>query len=93
MSLTQFVYLLKRDIHATRRTPGTMLMVFLLPAFLWAFQIVLPLIRLGIVAAQASQQYLTTSLVNEQTNPLDASIDLGMPAMIALILTFMSVIP
>ncbi len=93
MSKTQFIYLLKRDIQITRRTRGTMLMIFLMPTFLWAMQIALPLIRLGLVSAKTSQQYLTTSVSSQQINPLDASIDIGMPAMIALILTFISVIP
>ncbi|MFX1507703.1 MAG: ABC transporter permease subunit [Promethearchaeota archaeon] len=93
MSLTQFTYLIKRDIQAARRTRGIMMMVFLMPFFMWAIQIILPLIRLGVVSAITSQQSLTPIAVNEEINPLDASIDLGLPAMIALILTFLSVIP
>ena len=93
MSTNQFLYLLKRDIQVTRRTRGTMLMIFLMPAFIWVIQIVLPLIRLGVVTAHSSKQYLTVSASNVQSNPLDASMDLGLPAIIALILTFLSVIP
>ena len=93
MSLIQFMYLIKRDVHSARRTRGIMLMTFLMPFFMWAIQIVLPLIRLGLVSSEPSQRSLTTPVLNKQINPLDVSIDLGLPAMIALILTFLSVIP
>ncbi|MFX0172989.1 MAG: ABC transporter permease subunit [Candidatus Hodarchaeota archaeon] len=93
MSLTQFIYLIKRDIQVAYRTRGIMLMIFLMPFFMWAIQIVLPLIRLGVVSAETSQRSLTTTVLNEEINPLDASIDFGLPSMIALILTFLSVIP
>ncbi|MFX0085048.1 MAG: ABC transporter permease subunit [Candidatus Hodarchaeota archaeon] len=92
MTIIQFTYLFKRELQAARRNRGIMLTIIVMPVLLWSFQIVLPLMRLGIVNSIESTSYELETR-NEDINPSDISMDLGLPAMMAIILTFLSIIP
>lgn len=98
MSKKQFIYLFKRELKAARRTRGIMMMVFLMPVLLWGFQLVLPLMRTGLVSG-AETTHVDSQSFNEKekslqdTTPMEVSADLGIPTMIAIILTFITAIP
>ena len=93
MSRTQFIYLFKRELQAARRTRGIMMMVFLLPALLWGFQLIMPLMRTGLVNGAEATHGDSQSLNQQDTTPMEVSADLGLPTMIAIILTFLTAIP
>lgn len=98
MSRTQFIYLFKREIQAARRTKGIMLMVFLMPALLWGFQLIMPLVRAGLVSGAETTHVDLESFKEKETSlqdttPMEVSADLGLPTMIAIILTFLTAIP
>ena len=98
MSRTQFIYLFKRELQAARRTRGIILMVFLMPAFLWGFQLIMPLVRTGLVSGAETthddfQTFKEKEVNLQETTPMEVSADLGLPTMIAIILTFLTAIP
>ncbi len=92
MSRTQFIYLFKRELQAARRTRGIMMMVFLMPALLWGFQLIMPLMRTGLVSG-AETTHVEKETRLQDITPMDVSADLGLPTMIAIILTFITAIP
>ncbi|MFX0094970.1 MAG: ABC transporter permease [Candidatus Hodarchaeota archaeon] len=49
MTQKQFMYLFKRELQSARRTRGIMLSLIVLPVIIWGFQLVLPLMRAGLV--------------------------------------------
>ncbi|WP_455463583.1 hypothetical protein, partial [Candidatus Hodarchaeum mangrovi] len=77
MTYRQLNYLFKRELQTARRTRGIMMMVILMPIIMWGFQIILPLLRLGI--AEGGSASIDVQL--DET----ILIDLGMPLMIAII--------
>ncbi len=85
MTYRQLNYLFKRELQTARRTRGIMMMVILMPIIMWGFQIILPLLRLGI--AEGGSASIDVQL--DET----ILIDLGMPLMIAIIVASITIIP
>jgi ABC-2 type transport system permease protein len=93
MGYKQIIFLLKRELQAARRTRGILLMVFIMPILFWGIQIILPLMRLGLVSDAGGMQDPPVIVSIEELTPQDVSLDLGMPLMIAILVTFFTAIP
>ncbi|MFW9779096.1 MAG: ABC transporter permease subunit [Candidatus Heimdallarchaeota archaeon] len=93
MTYKQIKFLIMRELQGARRTRGIMLMVVVMPLLFWGVQIVLPLMRLGLVANSGGTSQNSEISPIENLTPQDVSLDLGMPLMIALLVTFFTAVP